>query len=194
MAGFSRKQMTIGQIRDHIIIESANGKTAKELSTEVGFPVVWVNNIKYMHGDRWKNLECKPARDYWRWRLIQAIKPMSLPASIGHIDTNGIRSIAVLTNIQTGSRDQLRELVRIRDGHTCQMCGKRWFEGQRRLDVHHLETHMESVRDTAYDRNNLDKMITLCHKCHLNMPHNRMKMRMRKTGDIRAGIIVKQLL
>lgn len=176
--------MTIGQIRDHITIESANGKTAEQLSAEVGFPVVWVNRIKYMYGDRWKYLESKPARDYWRRRLVLALKPISLPASIGQIDTKGIKSISMLTEIMTGSRDQLRELVRIRDGHTCKMCGKRWGEGKRRLDVHHLETHMESVRDTNYDRNNLDKMVTLCHKCHLNLPHNRAKMRRRVTGKV----------
>lgn len=62
-------------------------------------------------------------------------------------------------------RDALREKVRVRDNHTCQHCNKKWLEGERRFDVHHLEESRQSTYD--YNSEELEKMITLCHKCHL---------------------------
>lgn len=82
--------------------------------------------------------------------------------------------------MQTGSRDRVRELVRIRDKHTCQCCRKKWVIGTRRFDVHHLDESMEGRRAEKgickYDKENMDKMITLCHKCHLNLDSVRRKM------------------
>lgn len=72
--------------------------------------------------------------------------------------------------------DFIREKVRQRDNHTCQSCKKQWKLGQRRLDVHHLDLKMESRKRYAYDSKHLDKLITLCHKCHLNLPHIRAKL------------------
>jgi hypothetical protein len=65
-------------------------------------------------------------------------------------------------------RDYARELVRRRDKHTCQMCGKKWEPGTRRFDVHHVnECGMKSQGyDSIYD---LRYMITYCHKCHMNL-------------------------
>ncbi len=77
--------------------------------------------------------------------------------------------------------DFVREKVRIRDGHSCKLCGYLWTQGERRLDVHHLDEKMESKKDYRYDRDNMDKMITLCHKCHLNLPHIRKKLSIKKT-------------
>jgi len=73
--------------------------------------------------------------------------------------------------------DSIREKVRVRDNHTCQDCGKKWIEGTRRFDVHHLNIKMESSRSYQYDRTHLHLLTTLCHKCHLTLPHNRVKMR-----------------
>ncbi len=79
-----------------------------------------------------------------------------------------------------GGLDRIREEVRIRDDHICQECGKVWIEGRRRFDVHHLDPNMEgrSKERGQYklDKENMDKMITLCHKCHLGLPHLRAKM------------------
>lgn len=72
--------------------------------------------------------------------------------------------------------DFIREKVRVRDQHQCQKCGKKWVKGKRRFDIHHLEDRMESVRDYQYDKNNMDKMITYCHKCHLNLHGVKRKM------------------
>jgi hypothetical protein len=73
-------------------------------------------------------------------------------------------------------REYNRELVRIRDNHTCQLCGYKWKEGERRLDIHHLDCKKEKTRQ--YDRPiEFRNMITLCHKCHLNIPAHKQTMR-----------------
>jgi hypothetical protein len=72
-------------------------------------------------------------------------------------------------------RNYLREKVRVRDGHKCQKCGKQWSPGQRRLDVHHLDEEIEGVVGMKYANNPIDRMVTLCHRCHLNLPHIRAK-------------------
>lgn len=73
--------------------------------------------------------------------------------------------------------DFIREKIRARDNYTCQKCGKVWQPGTRRFDVHHLVAKMESVRSYEYDKANFDKIITLCHKCHLNLHNVKAKMR-----------------
>lgn len=72
--------------------------------------------------------------------------------------------------------DRVREQVRLRDNHICQKCFDQWLIGERRFDVHHLDEQMESVKDYKYDKANQDKMITLCHRCHLNLHTVRAKM------------------
>jgi 5-methylcytosine-specific restriction endonuclease McrA len=67
-------------------------------------------------------------------------------------------------------RDYTRELVRIRDNRTCQMCGKKWKLGNRRFDVHHLNLDECGYRTLFYDKvENIPSLITYCHKCHLNL-------------------------
>ena len=65
----------------------------------------------------------------------------------------------------------IRDSVRARDKQTCQKCFKIWDGKNRKFDVHHLDLSMESKSDIEYDLNNMDKLITMCHKCHLNLPH-----------------------
>ena len=63
-------------------------------------------------------------------------------------------------------REWTRELVRIRDKHTCQDCNKEWAVGMRRFDCHHINGLCGKM-GRKYDRvDELDSMITLCHKCH----------------------------
>ena len=87
-----------------------------------------------------------------------------------------------------GGRDRFRELVRIRDGHTCQICRKVWNEGARRFDVHHQDEELEGLSDKKgackMDKENFHRMITLCHKCHLNLDSVRFKM---KNGHTNVG-------
>ncbi len=87
------------------------------------------------------------------------------------------------------SRDRVRELIRIRDGRKCQHCGFKWVEGTRRLDVHHLDEFMEGksakLGAATWDRDHMDRMITLCHKCHLNLDSLRNKMKIAKKKTTR---------
>jgi 5-methylcytosine-specific restriction endonuclease McrA len=80
----------------------------------------------------------------------------------------------------SGGRDHVHELARCRDNHTCQKCGKVWVLGMRRLDVHHMDEEMDGKSRSKgilkYNRENLDKLITLCHKCHLNLEVSRKRM------------------
>lgn len=68
--------------------------------------------------------------------------------------------------------DRPRELVRIRDKHTCQSCGKKWVEGTRRFDIHHLNG-LCGKKSKNYDKSKyFEGLITLCHKCHFNHPEH----------------------
>ena len=85
--------------------------------------------------------------------------------------------------------DYIREKVRIRDKHTCQICFNIWKPGERRFDVHHLDIKMESIKNYSYDSKNQDRLVTLCHKCHLNLPHNTAKIS--KVFSPKKGIIIR---
>jgi predicted transcriptional regulator len=75
-----------------------------------------------------------------------------------------------LIPINHGGISVLREQVRIRDDHTCQICLKVWQVGTRRFDVHHLLDSQEGKNGMIYKNNkDFSKMITLCHECHLNI-------------------------
>jgi len=84
----------------------------------------------------------------------------------------GYTQIAVNKDSFSGGRERIREIVRIRDSHTCQNknCLKVWVNGERRFDVHHLDENMLGKTRIKgiikYDKENMDKLVTLCHKCH----------------------------
>jgi heterodisulfide reductase subunit B len=79
-----------------------------------------------------------------------------------------------------GQLDRVREWVRIRDKRTCQVCLKVWKKPMRRFDVHHLDEAKESTRSTSWDIKNTQRMVTLCHKCHLNLDSVNRKLRLSK--------------
>ncbi len=91
-----------------------------------------------------------------------------------------------------GGRDFIRELARIRDNHTCQICGLVWVKGNRRLDVHHTKEKMEgrsSERGSIKrDKESIDKMITLCHSCHLNLDSVKKKMHTNAQGRVLTNV------
>lgn len=73
-------------------------------------------------------------------------------------------------------RDRARELARVRDNHTCQNCGRKWVEGERRLDIHHLNGLCGKLSQSYDKTDDLSGLITLCHKCHFNRyDHSRKK-------------------
>jgi len=53
---------------------------------------------------------------------------------------------------------ELREVIRQRDGHRCQLCGRSQTECKRVLSIHHID----------YDKQNNDpaNLIALCSRCH----------------------------
>jgi len=93
-----------------------------------------------------------------------------------NIDLSDVKNLVQITGMESGSRDRNRELIRIRDNHTCQMCDKKWVEGTRRFDVHHLDEDKEKTRKADDLSKEAENMITLCHKCHLNLPGHRKSM------------------
>lgn len=81
------------------------------------------------------------------------------------------------TGITLEGKDRLKEMVRRRDKYTCQICLRKWKKGERRLDVHHLDEELEGKAGLIYKNcKNLDRQITLCHKCHLNLDSVKKKM------------------
>lgn len=78
-------------------------------------------------------------------------------------------------------RDRTREIVRMRDNHTCQDCGYVWQQGTRRLDIHHLNG-LCGMRSKEYDRiDDVGGLITLCHKCHYN--HEEFSQKLVNSND-----------
>ena len=61
--------------------------------------------------------------------------------------------------------DILKEQIRVRDNHQCQICGILQKNYYRKLDIHHID----------YDKDNLNQenLISLCSSCHVCTNHNR---------------------
>ncbi|KKM18392.1 hypothetical protein LCGC14_1666200 [marine sediment metagenome] len=88
--------------------------------------------------------------------------------------------------------DLIREKIRNRDNYQCQCglgiiecpahdgipCGKIWNGLERRFDVHHLDTDFESTNNYNFDKLHPEILITLCHRCHLNLPHIQEKKKL----------------
>lgn len=58
----------------------------------------------------------------------------------------------------------LREKIRTRDNHTCQLCGIVWETGKRHT-VHHIDYNKSNCSET--------NLITLCNSCNLRVNFNR---------------------
>uniref|UniRef100_A0A6H1ZLT7 HNH endonuclease n=1 Tax=viral metagenome TaxID=1070528 RepID=A0A6H1ZLT7_9ZZZZ len=84
-----------------------------------------------------------------------------------------------MKNILEG-RDFNREKIRIRDKHTCQICGIVWVENTRRFDIHYKDCNKEKTRQYDNLKKEAENMITLCHKCHLNLSEHREAMHLSK--------------
>lgn len=88
-------------------------------------------------------------------------------------------------------RERTREQVRARDGYKCSFCKKKWEEGTRRFDIHHI-MGMCGKKSRSYDKlSEMDSLITLCHKCHmayhvLPSRYNRKNPLKNKTEEIKA--------
>lgn len=83
--------------------------------------------------------------------------------------------------IKLQGRDRTREMVRIRDNYTCQMCGRKKGPREKNLDVHHLGGDCGKNRTYSYDKVcDMPKLITLCHKCHFNHPEHSIHLTSKK--------------
>lgn len=82
------------------------------------------------------------------------------------------KEIKVLSFGFSATRDAVRE----RDKNTCQRCGAKQQEGKRKLDVHHLDPEDEGTDKAFREHHNIDRMITLCRRCHMNLPQVRRRM------------------
>ena len=73
-------------------------------------------------------------------------------------------------------RDRIRAIIRDFYDNTCQKCGIKWKKG-RKLDVHHLSCDSKDTK--KYDKIwSVNTVTLLCHKCHLNLPEHREKMKL----------------
>lgn len=93
----------------------------------------------------------------------------------------------VFRSYPKGWTPEVRELIRKRDEHTCQLCGcvnetkENGYNDYSRpvLDVHHID----------YNRNNLDEknLITLCHSCHSKTNTKRTAWRLLFESKLTGG-------
>lgn len=60
--------------------------------------------------------------------------------------------------------EKIREQVRVRDNHTCQLCGKTKEQEYRKLTVHHIHY----LKSDCYP-----DLITLCNNCNIKANYNR---------------------
>ena len=67
-------------------------------------------------------------------------------------------------------RDRNRAVIRVRDSGICQWCG-RHQETKRAFDVHHIDGEPEDTRSYTLD---YEGMVTICHRCHLNIEKHKM--------------------
>jgi predicted transcriptional regulator len=76
-------------------------------------------------------------------------------------------------------RERIRYQVRARDNFTCTVCHKKWVEGTRHFDVHHLNG-LCGKKSRGYDKSSeKDGLITVCHKCHYNHPEHTIQRKKR---------------
>jgi len=61
--------------------------------------------------------------------------------------------------------NQLREQIRKRDKHICQLCGKKQKNDKRILDIHHIDY----IKQNCTEKN----LIALCRKCNIKVNTNR---------------------
>lgn len=63
--------------------------------------------------------------------------------------------------LQTPYWQEVCRIVRLRDGHRCQRCGKDYT-----LEVHHKTYYVDGHSIVGNERQHLDCLVTLCADCH----------------------------
>jgi len=75
-----------------------------------------------------------------------------------HCGENHPQWIGGLSEYPREWNEKLKEVIRWRDGHICQLCFNQQEDVDTKFDVHHID----------YDKKNcdLDNLISLCKRCH----------------------------
>lgn len=68
---------------------------------------------------------------------------------------------------------QARREARIRDGNTCQSCGKTSVSQGRSMDVHHRVSYFKFI--SAEQANDLENLVCLCRSCHRKIENGTIK-------------------
>ena len=80
---------------------------------------------------------------------------------------NSFNYIPEEKKLQVKEWQEVCRLVRIRDGHQCQICGKQYG-----LEIHHKTYYINNVSIVGHEIEHLDCLITLCQDCHAKI-HNK---------------------
>lgn len=89
------------------------------------------------------------------------------------------------------------ELVRERDKYTCQNCGKKGDKNKYRnaFDVHHIDWEMDGhVTTEKWNMEHLDRLVTLCRKCHALTKARKNVSCVRKNGKWKTIYITVKIL
>jgi 5-methylcytosine-specific restriction endonuclease McrA len=86
-----------------------------------------------------------------------------------------IKNITHYTGMSSGTRDRIREIIRIYHNHRCSICKKYWVIGERRFDIHHKDCDNHKTRQIDREED-LDNLILICHNCHLNLENHKYIM------------------
>ena len=175
------KKLNIHQIK---IIKKLykSGYSLQELAKKFN---VYDGAIRWHVSDKYKKYIKEANRKYSRGKLGYGIKiERHKKMELGLIpDTRKLHK-------KFSGRDVTREAIRKRDNYTCKKCGKRWIKGQRRFDIHHLNG-LCGKKSQSYDYIEKHKeLITYCHKCHLNLPENKEKMKKAKNNSIQPSVLL----
>lgn len=149
--GISRQR--VHQIRTGYISPKAAPPHPSELKILTRRKREWLGMTEDEYENIQKTKQSKPTS--------KLVKLVSRKREILNIPTGKVHS-------GSGGRDYRRELVRMRDNHTCQICRLVWQEGKRRFDIHHKDEDSNKTRqfDSVEE---FENMITLCHKCHIRL-------------------------
>lgn len=136
------------------------GYKSAYITKELGCTKQYVSFVKIQYGNRWTKGQI----------LVTKVKSGGkVPVSVYNVarPSGGVEDVDRKLVLGMTGRDRNRELVRLRDNHTCQNCRKKWVSG-RRFDVHHVNG-MCGKKSLGYDSiKDCVNLITLCHRCHYN--------------------------
>ncbi len=177
-----------------------SGKTLREIGEQFNiskqrvFQIIYrpkyISKIRIKHSKEFFEILINERRRII-YRLIKLVSPEVIKKVLQNlVDYNqSLRPINTLnitqeTGMKIGGRERYRELVRKRDDYKCQLCFYKWEKGQRRLDTHHI--YDKNGENSKKCDKEFDKMITLCHRCHLRIDSYKIPHKSRKRIPIYA--------